>query len=160
MRPIELRIFSAILLIVLGASEVFLLHNVLYTEGEIMQGLYWLLLFLNLPIFAIAMWKPRWGLWGAIALAALLLPWQTAQNRKWAQIHEEVIEIIRFVEENEEASGVYPKALTGYDFRRDWVESHLTYESNGDSYIISYFMDHPSISYWYQSDDGFGYYPD
>ncbi|MGD1943568.1 MAG: hypothetical protein ACFB0G_19920, partial [Leptolyngbyaceae cyanobacterium] len=102
MKPTELRIVTLILLVVLGASEALLAHNVLYTEGEIMQGLYWILVWFNLPLLAIALWKPRWGLWGGLTLAALLLPWQTSANRKVAQIHEEVIHIIRFVESKQE----------------------------------------------------------
>ena len=160
MKPIELRLFAMLLLMVLGASEAFLFHNVLYTEGELMQGLYWLLVALNIPIFLVAMWKPRFGLWAGIALGALLLPWQTAENRKWAQIHEEVIEIVRFAEAAQDSSGTYPDALTDYEFHRDWAEQHIEYNGEGESYRILYFMDDKSISYWYEPEGGFGYYPD
>ncbi|MEO1209600.1 MAG: hypothetical protein AAFX78_08670 [Cyanobacteria bacterium J06638_20] len=125
-----------------------------------MQGVYWFLVLLNLPLFAIAIWKPRWALWGGILLGALLLPWQTAENRKWAQIHEEVTGIIQFAETEQNTFGDYPDNLSNYDFQRGWTEKHISYSVEGDGYRLSYFMDNANISYWYHSEEGFGYYPD
>lgn len=160
MKPTELRIVTLILLVVLGASEALLAHNVLYTEGEIIQGLYWILVWFNLPLLAIALWKPRWGLWGGLTLAALLLPWQTSANRKVAQIHEEVIHIIRFVESKQETNGDYPVTLADYEYRRDWVARHVAYEAEDGAYQLAYFANDDSISYWYTPESGFDYYPD
>ena len=160
MKSTELRIVTLILLVVLGASEALLAHNVLYTEGEIIQGLYWILVWFNLPLLAIALWKPRLGLWGGLTLAALLLPWQTSANRKVAQIHEEVIHIIRFVESKQETNGDYPVTLADYEYRRDWVERHIAYEAEDGAYQLTYFANDNSISYWYTPESGFDYYPD
>ena len=160
MKPPELRIVTLILLVVLGASEALLAHNVLYTEGEIIQGLYWILVWFNLPLLAIALWEPRWGLWGGLTLAALLLPWQTSANRKVAQIHEEVIHIIRFVESKQETNGDYPVTLADYEYRRDWVARHIAYEAEDGAYQLAYFANDDSISYWYTPESGFDYYPD
>ncbi|NJN20528.1 MAG: hypothetical protein HC812_04140 [Leptolyngbya sp. RL_3_1] len=160
MKPTELRIATFALLVVLGASQAFLAHNVLYTEGEIVQMLYWILVGVNLPLMAIALWKPKWSLWGGLLLGALLLPWQTSENRKWAQIHAEVVAVIQFVEGEATATGSYPETLDGHDFQRDWASQHITYRREGDIYRLSYFMDHHSISYWYDPAAGFDYYPD
>ncbi|MGD1943308.1 MAG: hypothetical protein ACFB0G_18590, partial [Leptolyngbyaceae cyanobacterium] len=103
---------------------------------------------------------PRWGLWGGLTLAALLLPWQTSANRKVAQIHEEVIHIIRFVESKQETSGDYPVTLADYEYRRDWVERHIAYEPEDGAYQLTYFANDDSISYWYTPELGFDYYPD
>lgn len=160
MKPTELRIVTFVLLMVLSTSEVFLAYNVLYTEGELIQSLYWILVGINIPLFAIAFWKPKWSLWGGLILGALLLPWQAAENRKWAQIHEEVVAIIQFAEAEQNRSGSYPNTLSEYDFKRGWTDQHITYGGEGDFYQISYFMDDDSISYWYDPEVGFGYYPD
>jgi hypothetical protein len=104
----------------------------------------------------IAFWKPRWSLWGGLVLGALLLPWQASENRKWAQIHEEVTSIIQFLEAEQESSGDYPDTLSGYAFQRVWAAEHVSYEVSEDVYRLSYFMDHPSISDWYYPEDGFG----
>ena len=76
MQPTELRDPSPLGELLLAATEALLGHNTFYTEGEVMQGLYWLLVAGNIPILIIAIWRPRIGVWTALALGALLLPWQ------------------------------------------------------------------------------------
>lgn len=156
----EMRAFAALLVLVLASTEAMLAHNTLYTEGEVIQGLYWLFVGANVPILVVALWRPRIGLWSAVALGALLLPWQAFENRKWAQIQEEVIAIIRHVESSRQTAGYYPSALDDYSFQRPWVLAHVSYGGADDTYRISYFMDNPGISYWYDPDGGFGYHPD
>lgn len=156
----ELRAFALLLVVLLAVTEVLLAHNTFYTEGEVIQALYWLLVAGNLPILIVAIWRPRIGVWSAVALGALLLPWQASENRKWAVIHEEVIAIVRHVESRKTTAGTYPPTLENYTFQRSRVGEHVNYEADQGGYRISYFMDDPGISYWYKSDDGFGYYPD
>ncbi len=156
----ELRVFAVMLVLLLGSTEAFLAHNTLYTEGEVMQGLYWLLVSLNIPILVAALWKPRAGTWCAFSLGALLLPWQASENRKWALIHEEVFAIINHAETKKKSSGDYPSSLESYDYLRPWTQNHISYGTSDGTYSITYFMDDSGISYWYDSQDGFGYYPD
>ncbi|MEM8546052.1 MAG: hypothetical protein AAGF66_18905 [Cyanobacteria bacterium P01_H01_bin.119] len=145
MTPTKMRLFTFILLAIIGANEAFLAHSVRYTEGEIVQLLYWMMVILNVPLMAIALWKPRWGLWGGVLLGALLLPWQTADNRKLAQVHAEVLNIIRFVEAEQVRSGAYPATLAGYEFQRDWTAHHIEYGRQGGLYRLSYFVDEGSM---------------
>ncbi len=160
MKNSELRLPIVILVLILGISEYFLAYNTYYTEGEVMQGLYYLLVALNIPIVFIAIWKPRVGLWAVLILAALLLPWQAAENRKCAQIHEEVIGLIRHLEDHKKAEGSYPTSIDGYKNKREWTSDHLSYSAKDGEYRISYFMDNAGTGYWYESDTGFDYYPD
>jgi hypothetical protein len=160
MQSREFRVFAVLLVILLAGTEALLAHNTLYTEGEVMQGLYWMLVWANLPILFLALWKPRIGIWSAFALGLLLLPWQASENRKWAQIHEEVISMIRYVDDQKKTSGEFPKTLEGYEFQKPWVEGHVSYGTSEGSYRFSYFMDNPGTSYWFDSNSGFGYYPD
>lgn len=156
----EFRIFAVLLAALLAGTEALLAYNTLYTEGEVMQGLYRMLVWANLPFVLLALWKPRIGVWTAFGLGVLLLPWQAFENRKWAQIHEEVFAIIRHVETQRKTSGGYPASLDGYGFQRSWLGGHVSYRTSEGSYRISYFMDDPGTSYWYDPDGGFGYYPD
>ena len=156
----EFRAFAALLVLLLAATEAFLIHNTLYTEGEVMQGLYRVLVYANIPIMAVALWRPRVGVWCALGLGALLLPWQASENRKWALIHEEVIAIIDHVEAAKESDGVYPATLDDYEYRRSWIRGHLHYGASGGSYRLDYFMDDPGTGYWYEPKGGFDYYPD
>ena len=152
--------FAILLVILLACVEALLAYTTLYTEGEVMQGLYGWVICLNIPILVVAFWKPGVGAWGALILGALLLPWQASQIRNWAQIHEEVIAIVRHVDATEESTGAFPPNLGDYEFQRSWVRKHVSYGLAGGSYRVSYFMDDPGVSYWYDSKGGFGYYPD
>ena len=156
----EFRAFSALLVLLLAGTEALLAHNTLYTEGEVMQGLYWLLVSANIPILAVTLWKPRIGAWLAFGLGALLLPWQACENRKWALIHEEVFAIIDHVEAAKKKDGVYPSTLGDYEYHRPWIYEHVSYSVSEEAYKLSYFMDHKGISYRHDPQGGFGYYPD
>ena len=156
----EFRAFAVLLVLLLAGTEAFLAHNSLYTEGEVMQGLYWLLVYANIPILAVALWKPRIGAWFAFGLGALLLPWQASENRKWALIHEEVLAIIDHVEAAKKKDGVYPSTLGDYEYRQPWIREQVSYGVSDGTYRLSYFMDDKGISYWYDPQGGFGYYPD
>jgi hypothetical protein len=156
----EIRVFVVLLVALLAGTESFLVYNTLYTYGEVMQALYLLLVWVNLPIVILALWRPRIGMWAAFGLGVLLLPWQAYENRKWAQIHEEVISIIRYVDTQKKTSGEYPKNLDGYKFQRSWIGDQVSYGTSDGTYRLSYFMNDPGISYWFESASGFGYYPD
>lgn len=160
MQSREFRVFAILLVALLAGTEGLLAYNTLYTEGEVMQGLYWVLVWTNIPIVLLALWKPRIGIWAAFGLGALLLPWQAFENRKWAQIHEEVISIVRYVDTQKKTAGEYPKTIDGYKFQRPWIGERVSYGTSTGACRISYFMDDPGISYWFDSDSGFGYYPD
>jgi len=160
MQSRELRIFAVLMVMLLAGTEALLAYNTIYTEGEVMQGLYWILVWANLPLLLLAIWKPRGGLWSAFALGALLIPWQAYQSRKWAQIHEEVISLIRYVTDQKRVLGEYPPTIEGYEFSRPWVSGHVSYGTSDESYRFTYFMNNPGTSYWYDSDSGFDYYPD
>jgi hypothetical protein len=160
MQTKEFRIFAILLIVLLGVTESFLAYNTLYTQGEVMQGLYSLLVWANLPLALLAWWTPRNCLWAAFGLGALLIPWQAYENRKWAYIHEDVIAIIQHVEEVKKTSGKFPEKLDAYTFKRPWVEKHVLYGTSNESYSLDYFMHNIGTSYWYKSKTGFGYYPD
>lgn len=160
MKNCEFRIFALLLVALLAGTEALLGYNTIYTEGELMQGLYWLLVWANLPIALLVLWKARIGIWAAFGLGLVLLPWQASENRKWAQIHEEVISIIRYVDTRKKTAGDYPKTLEGYKFQRSWIEDRVSYGTSDGTYSLSYYMDDTSISYWFHSESGFGYYPD
>ncbi len=155
----EFRIATFALLILLGVCEVLLAHNVFYTEGEVGKDIYWIMVGLNLPLLLLVLWKPRGAFWGALILGTLLLPWQTAANRKLVEIHEEVAQIRWFVEEEQKASGEYPDTLSDYEFQHTWAKKHISYSLEKENYKLSYFISDPGITYWYPS-DGFAYYPD
>ena len=156
----ELRLFAVLLVILLGGAEALLAYNTIYTEGEVLQGGYWLLVMLNIPILVCAVAKPRYGMWAGLGLAMLLLPWQTMQNRRLVQLHEDVVGVVRYVEGQKKSGGSYPKNLSGHQFEHNWVKGNVSYSTADGSFRIGYYLNDPGIGYWYTPEGGFDYYPD
>lgn len=147
---------------VIVGSLCLLHHNVLYTEGEVMQGLFALLVGLVASCTLIGFYRRTIAVWCITLLGGCLLVWQAYQSRKWATIHEDIIAIVQFAEESKNKNGHYPTNLEDYTFKHTRVKSHIykmaADETNG--FKITYFMNDPGITYWYSSKAGFGYYPD
>lgn len=144
-------------------GSLWLLHfNVLYTEGEVIQGLFTLIVGLVAACVLIGFWHRGRALWCVTVFGGAILLWQTYQNRKWAVIHEDIVGIVHFAESTRRESGHYPKSLEGYVFKNPSVRGHIygigTEQTNG--FRINYYMNHPGITYWYSSKTGYGYYPD
>jgi hypothetical protein len=154
--------------LLLAVASVFVIslsllrYNVVYTEGEVMQGLFTWLIILVGGLVAIGFYRRGLALWFITLLGGSLLIWQAYQSRKWAMIHEDIIAIVRFAEEAKVKTGDYSTNLSGYTFKHAQTKSHLyklsAEETNG--FQITYFMNDPGITYWYSSKSGFGYYPD
>ena len=157
---------SWLMLLTIGAVVVgslwLLCYNVLYTEGEVMQGLFTLLVGLVAACVLLGFHRRRTATWCVTLLGGSLLLWQAYQTRKWAVIHEDIVAIVRFVEDSKSKTGHYPEGLEGYVFKSPRVRTHIygfgSDETNG--FRITYFVNDPGITYWYSSKTGFGYYPD
>lgn len=147
---------------IFAASLHLLAYNVIYTEGEVIQTLFWLLVVATVVFALIGFYRRRVAMWGVVLMGGMLLLWQAYQLRTWAKLHEEVITIIRFAEESKEKTGNYPHDLANYNFEHGWVKSHICRigTNNSGEFGITYFMNNPGTTYWYSSKTGFGYYPD
>lgn len=155
-----------LLLIVIWAlvvSSLWLLsYNVIYTEGEVMHGMFTLGVILVAACILLGFHSRTTALACVGILGGLLLLWQAYQTRKWAMIHEDVIEIVRFAEDARKKTGRYPVSLEGYAFRNPTAKAriHSFAPEESDGFRLTYFMNDPGITYWYSSKTGFGYYPD
>lgn len=143
-------------------SLYFVGYSVLYTEGEVMQGVFVLFTILAGGSVMIGFYRREIAMYAVVLLGGSLLLWQTHQIRKWAIIHEDIIGIIQFVEETGRKKGSYPKSLDEYRFKHDWVKLHIygIGIDPEDGFRLTYFINDPGISYWYSAKAGFGYYPD
>jgi hypothetical protein len=137
-------------------------YVVVYTGGEVVQGLFKVLVWVVGGLALVGFFSRRLAFGAVLLLSGSLLIWQTFQIRKWAIIHEEVMEIIRYAEAAKTQTGGYPSHLGDYQFRNEWVETHIdTFLSDATNGMrLSYFINDPGITYWYASKTGFGYYPD
>jgi hypothetical protein len=137
-------------------------YVVLYTEGEVMQGLFRFLVWGVAGLTLLGFRSQRMAFWAILLLGGFLLLWQTFQVRKWAILHEEVLGFLRFAETQKTQLGQYPVGLDHYVFKRPWVKSHIASitMSPTNGLRVDYFMNDPGTAYWYESTTGFGYYPD
>ncbi len=137
-------------------------YTVLYTVGEVVQGLFHVLVFLTAICGLLGLYRRRIAAWVILAGGGALVLCQAYQIRKWAIIHEEIIRIVRYTLVEKTKSGHYPANLDAYIFEREWVRDHLAgFEVNDQGKLsLHYFMNNTGITYWYYSDTGFGYYPD
>ena len=137
-------------------------YNVIYNEGEVIQGLFKLSVLLTAGCVLIGFYRRKVAVWCIVLFGGCLLLWQAKQLRNWAILHEEVVGMIAYAEESKARTGRYPGTLEHYQFKNEWVKSHIAgFETNETSGLkISYFMNNIGITYWYSSKTGFGYYPD
>ena len=137
-------------------------YIVVYTEGEVMQGLFTALVGLVAACVLLGFHRRKTAIWCVTLFGGSLLLWQAYQIRKWAMIHEVVVAIVRFAEETKSKTGSYPTNLEGYTFQNPQVRAHIAglYFDETTGFQLTYFMNDTGITYWYSSKTGFGYYPD
>jgi hypothetical protein len=160
-RDISWSMLLTVAIVIVGSTHL-LSHNVLYTDGEVMQRLFPLLVIQAAGSVLLGFYRRRIAIWCVTLLGGIPLLWQTYQSRKWAVIHEDIVGIVRFVEDARTRTGHYPNSLDGYAFKNGWVKSHIYRfgPQDAEEFRLTYFMNDPGISYWYSSKTGFGYYPD
>lgn len=136
-------------------------YCVVYTEGEVMHGLFRAMTFLAGLLVLLGFCRRKLAASWLAGVCGVLLIWQTWQIRKWAMLHEEVFGLVRHLDESKPKNGAYPESINGYAFKRAWVKDQvINYRMEGTKYRFTYFMHDPGTSYWYDSGSGFGYYPD
>ena len=147
---------------VVVGSLYLLSYNVFYTQSELTQGLFALLVCLTGGSILLGFHRRELAIWCVTLIGGSLLLWQTYQTRKWAVIHEDVVGIVRFIEEMKRETGQYPTNLDNYEFKRETVKPHIygLMPEERDGVRLLYFMNDASVMYWYSSNTGFGYYPD
>lgn len=149
--------------LVLIGSLGLLSHGVLYTQGEVVEGLFAFLVgsLIVIVLLTAACGARRAAMWLLLGVGGCLLLWQCRQHQRWLSLHEEVLGVIRHVAEERKQHGAYPADLSAYHFTHPEFADHLGYGRSGaDSFGLTYFLNDSHISYWYYSDSGFGYYPD
>lgn len=86
-------------------------YTVLYTEGEVVQGLFQVLVFLTPICGLLGFYRRRLAAWVILVGGGALVLCQAYQIRKWAIIHEEIIGIVHYAHAEKMKSGHYPTNL-------------------------------------------------
>jgi hypothetical protein len=136
-------------------------YNVVYTEGEVLQGLYYVLFVIAGISGLSAFYRRNLGIALVAVFGGSLLTWQGYQSRKWAMIQEDITDIVAAAMKKHRETGAFPETMDELKFRHPFVRDHIyRFSSDGAKFSISYFINKPGITYLYSSEDGFSYYPD
>jgi hypothetical protein len=92
---------------VVVGSLYLLRYNVIYTEGEVMQGLFSLLVSLTGGLVLVGFYRRKIAAWSILLLGGSLLLWQCAESRRWTLLHEDVIALVRFAEDINTKTGAW-----------------------------------------------------
>lgn len=140
----------------------FLSYSVIYTEGEVMQGLFvGSTAVLAGAAVLLTIFSRKHAALLVVVIGGTLLIWQSYQIRRWAMIHEEVVGIIRHVERIKDTTGSFPNTIDGYSFKHAGLKRHISgHPTEPSNFHLSYFMNDDGVTYCYDSKGGFGYYPD
>ncbi len=133
----------------------------LYTEGEVMQGLFRVTVALSgFVALVLAALRRVWGIWVLVTAGGLLLCWQASQVRKWAMLHENVEGIIRQARKRQQTNGGYPESIDAFTLMHPELQENIVYHGGPHTFRLTYFMNDTGITYWYDPETGYGYYPD
>jgi hypothetical protein len=158
-RPIEWPVVRRVLLLgaLLVPIEYGFARLAYHTIGEIVAGMYVMLVLFNVLPLALVIRAPRVARILLILLALLIIPYQAWLGVRWWRVHREAQRIVDFATAQKRATGAYPADLNGYAFRDAGVRALITYDGGTD---VSYSVGTPSTSHWYEEGQGWLYYPD
>ena len=127
-----------------------------------MEGVFGLLVWLVAVSTLLGFYRRKAAVWFILLVGGSLLLWQNGQPRRWTLLHEDIVALVRFVEDARNNTGRYPASHEGYTFKTGWLKGHIQGFGNDErgEFRIGYFLNDPKISYWYSGRTGFGYYPD
>lgn len=146
--------------VVITGTAALMVRNVIYTEGEIMRPIFGFLVVILLMMLGVGFFNRTRAAWLIVICGGTMILWQANQTRRWGILHEEVLGIVAYVENARRNSGSYPPDLGGYQFLHPRTRDHISYSLVEGKLHITYFLNNPGTSYWYNQDGGFGYYPD
>lgn len=144
---------------VICGTAALMSRNVYYTEGEVMRGLYRLAVGGTALLLMLGFANRSLAAWLIVLCGGFLILVQANQQRRWALLHEEMVTIVAYLEKEKRETGHYPESLAGYTPWHEEFRDHVSYSVTGGKMNLSYFLNDPGVSYWYQ-EDGFGYYAD
>jgi len=149
----------ALAAVILGTACL-MARNTIYTEGEVMEGLYRLSIGVVAAMLLLGFFNRNLTAWMILGCGGAMILWQANQTRRWGKLHEEVIAIVDDANREKRETGSYPLSLGGWAFRHPEFRDHIHYGFHEGKLYIGYHLNDPGISYWYREDSGFGYYPD
>ena len=132
-----------------------------HTIGEIVSGLYRLLLLLNLVFLAVFVIGFRRSAFVTILLLAFcIVPYQVTLGIRWWLVHNEAVRVVEFATQAKSETGAFPVDLSAHRFRNTSVKQYVFYSSESDRFRVSYYIGTPNTSHWCDNGGDWDYYPD
>ena len=158
----EVALFALLMLVVVPL-EVLCALLAYETLGEIMRAIYLFLVVLNLPIVFLALRSRLAAGFCAVALAAVIIPYQVMLCDRLIRVQAEAGRIVTWAYESRIASGQFPADLSMYRFRdgdmKPFVQQYQRSAESG-GFALFYRVGTESTSHSYSPVNGWGYYPD
>ncbi|MGI5836543.1 MAG: hypothetical protein ACOX87_08645 [Chloroflexota bacterium] len=155
--------FAALLVTAVGA-ELAAAWLAYYTIGEIVSGMLFIALGLNVvPIALYALRRPVTAVLAALVLFAAIVPYQAVLGHRLLALNDEAGRVVAYLYETRFRTGEYPHDLTGYTFRDAGLQPYFQeYRRDAESggFRLNWYVGTPSTSHSYTPRDGWGYYPD
>jgi hypothetical protein len=159
----SLRLIFVLAAVILIPVELCCVASSLETQGEVLQGLFQILIWGNVVWIAICWWLPRAAIVGLLCLAFLIIPYQVVLLGRLVRIDKEVMRIVDSRVQMRVNGKPFPKSLDDYKFAdpsiREFIYSYSASEE-GTNFGISYFVVQPGITHSYNFQGGWDYYPD
>lgn len=144
--------------VILGTACL-MARNTIYTEGEVMEVLYPLMIGVVAAMLLVGFLNRDLAAWMVIGCGGALILWQANQTRRWAMLHEDVLAIVDYANREKQASGSFPETLDGFSFRHPHFRRHIYYGFHEGKLYVQYYLNRSGPSYWYREDAGFLFNP-
>jgi len=138
-----------------------------YTEGEVNQVVPLMVFAMNgIALVPLAFRRSKAALVAVLVpglwFVLWCIPMQVVLTTRWVRLRAEVTAIVEHVDSALASRGVYPADLEGYGWKRPGLREYIRYdlEESGDWYQVHHWVVDEHISHWYDSETGWGYYPD
>ena len=133
-----------------------------YTEGEVGQIIFKMLIGVIALCAAVGFYRRVWGVWLVVVLGGILISWESYQLRNLAMLREDAEALVRYVERYKTQHEKYPADISGFEFTHKTMKSHIhRYSVGGEQgFYFECFLNSPSLTYRYTPAGGHRYYPD
>ncbi|MEM9553353.1 MAG: hypothetical protein AAGC60_03780 [Acidobacteriota bacterium] len=159
-RPVEPVLLLAALVIL---THWYAARVAWHTEGEIVSGLHYLLLWSQVVLAVLALWRRRL-VWLLLVPWLLVVPRQALKADELRRAEREATRIVSWAYERRHLSGDFPPTLDGYVFTDETIRGGIFdygVTEDGCSFGVTYgAFGTENSAHWFDSVTGWGYYPD
>ena len=151
-------------IVVVVGSEILAARLAWHTMGEIAQDMLVLLvLYANVFFVPLALWRPNRGLPPLLLFWLLIVPANLFLGVQLGRAHLEAGRIVEFAHAQRTETGAFPDDLREYRFRDPRIEDGIYRYRSGSPDVFAVYYGAPGqedVAHWYDSESGWGYYPD